>query len=181
MQVYGYCILYMDNTDFFFMSVVVLWYLHVLSPMQIHVPAPVLKSEPTEDLLPLRIFPNSEELYAEDVKKCLDATNLTMPNVEKYMNAVHQFIPYNFDNTLPNHCWKAPVKLNIGTTVVSGHVNGTEFRVNRTNIPEWKLNIQYHVLLINEDNNNIFYQFLVYLSCSYLDFINVGLPLSFHY
>ena len=100
------------------MSVVVLWYLHVLSPMQIHVPAPVLKSEPTEDLLPLRIFPNSEEVYAEDVKKCLDATNLTkfffqedllataMLNVEKYMNAVHQFIPYNSDNTLPNHCWK---------------------------------------------------------------------------
>lgn len=92
---------YTWTTLIFFMSVVVLWYLHVLSPMQIHVPAPVLKSEPTEDLLPLRIFPNSEELYAEDVKKCLDATNLTkfffqedllaraMLNVEKYMNAVH--------------------------------------------------------------------------------------------
>ena len=95
---------------------------------------------------------NQHSIYVNNLQDCLDTANLTdyfheegfltkaVANVKYYVNAIHRFIPHQFISTLPNHCWKAGVELNIDATVVSGHVNGTEFRVNRTDIEEWTLN-----------------------------------------
>ena len=99
-----------------------------------------------------QLFPEYS-VYVNKLLKCLDTTNLTTYfhqenllsiaelNVKNYLDAIHKFIPNKFNNTLPNHCWNSAARLNnIGTAVISGHTNGTEFRVNRTDIQKWTLN-----------------------------------------
>ena len=84
------------------------------------------------------------DLYVNSLHKCLDASNLTgyftqeefltqaVANVKYYMDTVRKFIPHIFDSSLPNHCWKAGVELEFSHSLVSGHFNGIDFRVNRT-------------------------------------------------
>ena len=131
------------------MSVIALLCIYALNSKQML----VFKCEPTEGVP--QLIPDSEKLYARAVnnlRECLDTTNLTkyfrqenlletaVLNVKAYLDAIHRFIPHKFIDTLPNHCWNAPAKLDIGTTVVSGHVSETNFRVNRTDIKNWTLN-----------------------------------------
>ena len=92
------------------------------------------------------------DTYVNRVQKCLDTTNLTKYfhqedfltkaklNVKQYVDAIHRFIPHEFNDTLPNHCWNASVKLHIGDEEVSGQINGTKFKVYKTDIANWTLN-----------------------------------------
>ncbi len=91
-------------------------------------------------------------VYVNNLLKCIDTTNLTnyfhqenlietaALNVKKYLDAIRKFIPANFNSELSYHCWNSAARLSIGTTVVSGHINGNEFRIDRENIKKWTLN-----------------------------------------
>ena len=82
--------------------------------------------------------------YVNNLEKCLDASNLmeyfqqkgfltkAVTNVMHYLDTIRNFIPYNFIASLPNHCWNAAVELDFSRSLVSGHMNGVDFRANRT-------------------------------------------------
>ena len=81
--------------------------------------------------------------YVNNLEKCLDTSNLTeyfqqedfltkaATNVVYYLDTIRKFIPDNFIPSLPNHCWNAAVELDFSHSLVSGHLNGTNFRANR--------------------------------------------------
>ena len=83
------------------------------------------------------------DIYVSNLQRCLDASNLThhfhqenysgtaVTNVKNYTDSLHKFIPKQFNTALPNHCWNADVKLDLSSSLISGHVNGTKFSVNR--------------------------------------------------
>ena len=87
--------------------------------------------------------------YVEKLKRCLDASNLTeyfskekfltqaITNVRYYVDTLRKFIPYDFNPSLPNHCWNAGVELDISPSLVSGHFNGTKFRVSRAHFEKF--------------------------------------------
>ena len=104
-------------------------------------PEPVLVSRRNEKPLGRRY---GSERYVNNLEKCLDTSNLTeyfqregfltkaVTNVMHYLGTIRNFIPDNFIPSLPNHCWNAAVELDFSPSLVSGHLNGTNFRVNRT-------------------------------------------------
>ena len=97
------------------------------------------------------VLENEEHaIYVKNLQKCLHAINLTdyfyqkqrltkaIANMKHYLDVIHKFIPYQFIGTLPNHCWDGDVKLDFESSLVSGHINGTNFRVNRTDIEHFQ-------------------------------------------
>ena len=106
------------------------------------------ESSQLNSLIPHLLGPRSERYatYVNNLRKCLDSSNLTnyfhqegflmmaVANLKYYLDVLRKFIPNQFDATLPNHCWNADVKLDFSPSRVSGHINGTNFSVNRSDI-----------------------------------------------
>ena len=80
--------------------------------------------------------------YINNLQMCLDTTSLTdyfhrekflstaVANVKHYVDILHEFIPHQFNATLPNHCWNDDVELVIGSSSFSGHIGRTQYNVS---------------------------------------------------
>ena len=128
------------------------------------------RSKPPPPLTHHMLSPGNEQYatYINNLRKCLDTTNLTdyfqrekflstaVANVKYYVDILHEFIPHQFNATLPNHCWNDDVELVIGSSSISGHIGRTQYNISLQDIDSkmlcvmrWSINHRKNFLPIS--------------------------------
>ena len=133
------------------------------------------RSEPPPPPLTHHMLGPGNEQYAtyiNNLQMCLDATNLTdyfhrekflstaVANVKYYVDILHEYIPHQFNATLPNHCWRDNAELVIGSSNFSGHIGQTQYKISRSGIDSNR----YTQLAVMRDLNYT-EEYFVPLSC----------------